>query len=113
MQTYVYCTTRVVGFHNWPNAPFSSEFLKSKHRHEFHIKVIVNVVHNDRDIEFIRLREDVDEMFAGGSPVHNFGSKSCEMIAEDIKSILETKEYKVHSVEVSEDGENGAILVWE
>jgi hypothetical protein len=111
-KTYVYCTTRFVGFHRWPDAPSEVKYLRDNHRHEFHVKVTVQVGHNDRDVEFITLRERVDELFSGGSSIHQFGAKSCEMIAEDIISFVEADgTYKIHSVEVSEDGENGAIVV--
>jgi hypothetical protein len=110
--TYVYCQTRVIGFHSWPNAPDEVKYLRNKHRHEFHIKVTVKVEHNDRDIEFITLRSAVDRMFDGASAEHDFGAKSCEMIAEDIIYFVEADEnYKIYSVEVSEDGENGAIVI--
>ncbi len=110
--TYVYCQTRCIGFHRWPQAPDSVKYLRDVHRHEFYIKVTSSVAHNNRDVEFITLREAVDSMFSGGSSIHNFGEKSCEMIAEDIISFVEADgTYKIYSVEVSEDGENGAIVI--
>lgn len=110
--TYVYCQTRFIGFHRWPSAPDEVKYLRDRHRHEFHVKVTVKVKHDDRDVEFITLRNAVDLMFCGNGSEHELGSKSCEMIAEDIISFVEADgNYKIYSVEVSEDGENGAIVV--
>ncbi len=114
--TYVYCQTRVIGFHKWVNAPEEVKFLRDRHRHEFHIKVTVYVKHDDRDVEFITLKLAVDEYMRPLNPRQlfmDFQGKSCEMIATDLKDALEQiNNYHVHSIEVSEDGENGAIVVW-
>lgn len=108
---YVYCTTRFVALHRWDNAPDSVAFLRNEHRHVFHVKVACPVSHAERDIEFITLKAVVDaaikDMLANWT-----GTASCEQICDGIKNRV-SKKYLVASVEVSEDGENGAVVLYE
>jgi hypothetical protein len=111
---YVYCQTRFIGFHNWPEAPHEVKYLRDKHRHEFHVKATVKVDHSNRDVEFITLRKVLDYYLRPLSDEQtdlNYRSMSCEMIADELIEHLKGKDYNVYSVEVSEDGENGAIVV--
>lgn len=103
----VWTTWSFVGYHKWENAPKEVDFLKNLHRHLFKVKVFVEVSHNDRDVEFFILQKklkaiclDFDKKMMG----------SCEMIAEDIKKTLIKEYLKNVQVEVSEDGESGAIV---
>jgi len=108
--TSVYVTTTFVAFHNWPGAPVKVEFLRHLHRHVFHVRVEVDVSHSDRDVEFFIFKELVD----GLCILHFHGNRligiSCEMIASTLANMLAAEGYTMRSVEVSEDGENGAIL---
>lgn len=111
---YVYCQTRFIGFHRWPDAPEEVKFLRDMHRHEFHVKATVKVKHDNRDVEFITLKDAIDQFMRPLNPrqtVMHYQTKSCEMIAKEIIEGLENASYDVYSVEVSEDGENGAIVV--
>ena len=114
--TYVYCTTQFIGFHQWKDAPDSFAYLRNKHRHVFHVKVVVEVSHVDRDVEFHYLKVKVDD--AIGNQYRKWKEEaSCEEMAVDIGSWLRNNpvlgtSFDVQSVEVSEDGENGAIVVW-
>ena len=127
--TEVFCCFRQVGFHSWPSAPNVYAYLRASHRHEFHVEVRVKVHHSDRYVEFIELKNLAHEVFRGLSEFHpliaempNFGSASCEMLAERlrdaIQALTDPKDariflYRVTEVTVSEDGENGATLRWE
>ena len=113
IKTYVYCKTRFQGLHCWPEAPHSVDYLRNLHRHEFHVMVKC-IVTKDRGIEFITLKEKVDEYIpklAKSWPV----SISCEMMAKSIGDSFKysADDYPVVSVEVSEDGENGAGVTYE
>jgi len=114
MKTYVYVTHRFVAFHRWQNAPEERAYLKHPHRHLFHVKACVNVNPvGDRDVEFHDLLELVKDRCsrfesAGASP----WPFSCESFAEMIGSYLIERGLILKSVEVSEDGENGAIVEW-
>jgi len=87
-------------------------FLASPHRHIFHFRVTISVTHNDRDIEFIQLKRDLENQY--NSSLLEIDYKSCEMLAEDLIDYI-SKKYpgRKISVEVSEDGENGATLHFE
>lgn len=107
----MFATFRVVGFHYWVDAPLECVYLRTTHRHEFHVRVEVSVGHNNRQIEFIALKEAAKKIFISmavlGSFGYDFGQRSCEMMAAELDSKLVVQGYAVRSVEVSEDGENG------
>lgn len=111
IRTEVFCTLQVDGTHNWPGCPFDEvAYLRDPHRHMFHIKAYKEVNHNDRDVEFIILKHQLvdylDHTYYCETPkTHVFGARSCEMIAHEL-----IKQFNLSRCEVSEDGENGAVL---
>ena len=66
------------------------------------------VTHTDRDEEFILMQRRIKKQLRNefGSNILEFGRMSCEDIGE---WLLEQNE-NIYRVEVSEDGENGAIV---
>ena len=118
MKIEVFCRFRQAGFHCWPQAPNEYAYLRDMHRHEFHVFVAVRVNHNDRDVEFIALKRKAENQFLllqgialdeNVSP--NFGNLSCEQLALHLGWALNRKHnYDVTVVQVSEDGENGAVV---
>lgn len=109
--TNVIVRLEVEGLHNWPAArevfPEVS-FLSDPHRHMFHITLKKRVYHDDRDIEFLLFKRDVlaylkERYYLDIQRIHDFGSKSCEMIAKELFN-----EFHCEYVSVFEDGENGA-----
>ena len=105
----IFITFQKEGIHCYPDAPTGVEFLQHPHRHMFHFRVTVQVYHNDRDIEFILFKRELEELYK--ETVLKIDSKSCEMLAEDlIEYIKSNYSGRTISVEVSEDGENGATL---
>ena len=113
MTTKVWCTFRLVGFHNWPEAPDEVSYLQARHRHEFHFKVIALVTHQNRQIEIHTLkRYAIGAMAPWYSKETNgfeFKNNSCEFLA---RWLFESLHFKmglpVTMVSVDEDGENGA-----
>lgn len=105
----VFVTTTVEGFHRWPDAPEEVYYLAHVHRHLFHVRVEWEVGHEEREIEFHTalkwVRSVVQDYFLG-EPV-DFGARSCESIARAFYNVLEVKPARV---EVSEDGECGAVV---
>jgi hypothetical protein len=115
------------GTHAYPAAATDPKladvaFLAYPHRHIFHIKVMMEVFHNERDVEFILFKRDLQRMVNDG----DFNNRSCETIAEELAEQIKEKygkQYvgytvfsKMHRdlvITVSEDGENGAILEFE
>lgn len=104
MKCVVWITTHFQAYHRWIEAPESVAFLKSYHRHLFHVKLGVKVTHGDREVEFFSLKEQLDQYIKRYYEGMNFES-SCEMIAEDLLN-----QFDADFAEVSEDGENGATV---
>lgn len=103
----VFCKTQFEGFHYWDDAPDSEKYLCSIHRHMFHVKVSVQVFHEDREIEFISLKHRIESFF---STFNKQDVGSCEAIATILKVyVSEVFPKRFVEVEVSEDNENGAI----
>jgi hypothetical protein len=90
------------GYHRWPGAQGTRAYLADRHRHRFVFAVTVPVEHHDRDIEFHDLLDWCQDLYPGR---YDFGSWSCERIAEDV-ALRVTAEFGPAWVmaEVSEDG---------
>jgi hypothetical protein len=113
MMQQVTIWTKVVlpGFHQWPQAPAHRSYLADKHRHLFHVTVTVVVDHLDREIEFHDLRDVLT--LAWGAGTVDWGKSSCESIAIALRERLADRyEINASRIEVSEDGESGAIVEW-
>lgn len=97
------------GQHCWPDAPEEVKFLRSPHRHMFHLRARMNVSHGDRELEFILVKRDLQKLVAGWG--FDLRSRSCENMALEIMMYLDDK-YKrgFIEVELNEDGENGAVV---
>lgn len=111
-QINVIATIKVPGVHYWPCAPEELPFLKTPHRHLFWIRVSRSVEGLDREIEILSLQNDImkalDQKFEKSPFGYKFYSLSCEQIGV---SIIEGLSITNGSVEVLEDGENGAIIL--
>jgi len=107
MKKTVIIQTRFEATHCWPNCPHDDvAFLRHPHRHEFWIEVEIEVSHNDRDVEFIKAKRELDSYLAGVYRRKDLGSTSCEELAEKI--LTSGLFWHCQSVTVLEDGENGA-----
>ena len=72
----------------------------------------IAVSHNDRDIEFILFKRELEALYSHN--VLQLDYKSCEMMAEElIGYISQNYPNRNITVEIGEDGENGATLVYE
>lgn len=120
----IFVTFQKEGIHCYPAAPEGVEFLKHPHRHIFHFRVEIAVLHNDRDIEFIMFKRELEYLYDNFADSDRdcdditettleLDYKSCEMMAEELGTYIREK-YPNRSlkIEISEDGENGAILEW-
>jgi hypothetical protein len=113
----IFVTFQKEGIHRYPAAGEDPKladvsFLANPHRHIFHFRVDVDVFHNDRDIEFILFKRELEALYSAATLQVDY--KSCEMLAEDLIDYISTKyPGRKISVEVSEDGENGATLYYE
>lgn len=109
MKKYVKVSTQIEFFHCWPSAPEEVKFLRNPHRHMLHVYVTVGVYHNERDIEFILLKRDVQDLLetADFAITDSCETVACYLIDKLGKKYGTERGYKV---EVYEDGENGAIV---
>jgi hypothetical protein len=110
---FIWVTFQREGIHRFPAAATDANladvaFLANEHRHIFHFNVSIEVLHNDRDIEFIQFKRWLESLYQGTLEL-NF--KSCEMISDDLYQIIAGR-YPGRDIEitVSEDGENGATI---
>lgn len=109
MSMQVFVTTEFEGFHHWPEAPEQVRFLRNVHRHLFKVAVFVDVSHDDRHVEFILLKRTLEDLIAETN-AGDTKTWSCEQWARWIATRLPiVAGVDVVQVEVSEDGENGAI----
>jgi len=120
-------------FHRWPNAPQEHAYLGTRHRHMLHIKASLEVFHDDREIEIIALKRNVEKAFVSmtlgelsqvpGRATHystacnlvEHNEASCESIAFALGQYLLQNFgwHRICTIEVLEDGENGAIWTYQ
>ena len=118
----IWITFRKEGIHCYPAAAtdpalatgdeYDVSFLGTPHRHIFHFRVWIDVLHNDRDIEFIQFKRWLENLYKAG--ILQLDYKSCEMMADDLYAEIAAR-YPDRAVwiEVAEDGENGALIKYE
>ena len=117
-QRGIWVTFRKEGIHKYPQALEDPQladvsFLGYPHRHIFHFRVSISVFHNDRDIEFIQFKRWLEGLYSSENAVLALDYKSCEMIADDLYRQINIKYPGRHvTVDVSEDGENGASIAY-
>lgn len=112
MNKYIYVTFQKEGIHKYPDAPKGVEFLKHPHRHMFHFKVYLEVFHDDRDVEFILFKRELENLY--NTQILELNNKSCEMMADDLAVYIK-EHYPNRSIkiDISEDGENGCWWDWD
>ena len=118
----IWVTFRKEGIHCYPAAAtdpalktgdeYDVSFLGTPHRHIFHFRVWIDVLHNDRDIEFIQFKRWLENLYKDG--ILQLDYKSCEMMADDLYAEIAGR-YPDRAVwiEVAEDGEIGALIKYE
>ena len=119
----IWVTFRKEGIHKYPAAlddpklatgdEYDVSFLGYPHRHIFHFKVGIEVFHDDRDIEFILFKRELEKLYNDDGPM-SLNYQSCEMIARDLAKYIQTKyPNRALSISVAEDNENGCRLTWD
>ena len=115
----IWVTFSKEGIHKYPAAAtdpalatgdeYDVSFLGVPHRHIFHFTVWIEVEHSDRAIEFIQFKRWLENLYKEGTVQLDY--KSCEMMAEDLyEQIASRYPGREIWIEVSEDGENGALI---
>jgi hypothetical protein len=120
----IWITFQKEGIHKYPAAAtdpalatgdqYDVSFLAYPHRHIFHFRVWIDVFHNDRDVEFIQFKRWLEALYNSNQSVLSLDYKSCEMISDDLYlEISQRYPGRAVWIEVSEDGENGALIKYE
>lgn len=118
-QRQIWVTFQKEGIHCYPAAAtdpqlntageYDVSFLANPHRHIFHFRVSIDVIHNNRDIEFIQFKRWLESLY--GNNILQLDFKSCEMMADDLYiQIADRYPGRNVTIEVSEDGENGCSI---
>lgn len=119
---YIYVTFQEEGIHLYPAAAHDPKlktgkwddvsFLGVEHRHIFHFRVELEVMHDDRDVEFIQFKRELQNLYRNN--MMSLDHKSCEMISDELAEYI-TKKYPNRRIriQVAEDGENGSYTVYE
>ena len=117
-KNYIWVSFQKEGIHKYPAALTDPElkeveFLGYPHRHMFHFKIEIEVFHDDRDIEFILFKRELESLYKEEGAM-SLDYKSCEMIARDLAKYIHTKyPGRSLSISVAEDNENGCRLTWD
>jgi hypothetical protein len=102
----------IPGLHCWPDAPNDKFYLRNFHRHMFYITLVKRVLGDNREIEFISLKEDglswFTSTFHWSKGCYDLGERSCEQIG-----LLLMDFFDLDCCKVFEDNENGSILIKE
>jgi len=121
-QRWIWVTFKKEGIHKYPAAledpalatgdEYDVSFLGYPHRHQFHFRVAIKVTHNDRDIEFIQFQRWLENLYK--DDVIQLDYKSCEMMSDDLfDQIVAKYPGRDIRIEISEDGENGALIEYD
>ena len=98
--------------HRYAQAPQEVAYLRNLHRHMFNYEVELEVYHDDRELEFIMVKHDIEAYLANRQ--ENWDERtSCEQMAKCIGQYLQMKHgfERYLSVSVFEDNENGAKII--
>lgn len=107
-KVFVEIRTSFIGFHAWPDAPEDVAFLRTRHRHVFHVRARKEVLFLNRSIEFFTLKNKITRYIHDHYPDGELYNLSCEMFALGLADVFDLAE-----CEVSEDGENSGIVMIE
>ena len=108
MHKFVEVSLSFEGFHKYEDAPDDVAFLRNIHRHIFGVDVMIEVTHNNREIEFFQFQRKISEILKLIDKQH---VGSCEMLAEHIyENVKILYPDRLLSVSVDEDNENRSIV---
>jgi len=109
----IFINTEFHATHSWPECSIEEvRFLQYEHRHTFKVKVSLEVLGTDREVEFFVLKNLVDRIIEKeyGPGLKKLGRTSCEDICDTLLYQIQMSGFENRrvGVEVSEDGEVGA-----
>jgi len=102
--------TQFEAIHKWEDCPIEQVYyLRYPHRHVFHIIMKWKVNHDDRDKEFIFMKQQVNLYIHETFNEKNLGNMSCEQISDALKKVFPA----VCFISVFEDNENGVEVIYD
>jgi hypothetical protein len=114
---YLVINTQFAAVHHWPlcDIEHSQSYLRHPHRHLFFIRMKWQVSHENRELEFIELKNQVDDFLRNKYDTFKkqrystpfVGSTSCEELACILLEAFPNAFY----CRVMEDNENGAEVI--
>lgn len=113
LDSIICVSVTVAGAHHYPESV--RPYLRNSHRHDFRVSVNIGVVDQNRQYEFYDVQDALilalDSIYLKmDATTYNFGTRSCEHIANDLFPVLAEK-FPVESVSVFEDENNGSTVV--
>ena len=130
MKVFALIKTQFQAIHQWSDCEIKEvAFLKHPHHHYFNVTVKIQQFHFNRDVEYIDMQLRLDKFISNhllginiceyrpdiSDVISYMGSKSCEMLAEEILSFVanlfvtkEGLEKRDIMVGVYEDNRHGA-----
>lgn len=99
------------GTHYWKDCPIKEvAFLRDNHHHTFFFELKKSVSHDDRDIELIKWKRDIQDYlnlhyYDANARCLVFGGMSCEMIAKEL-----CQRFGCEEVSVFEDNIVGGVV---
>ena len=115
MKTNIIINTSFPAIHAWPDCSIEEvSFLLFPHRHIFHVVIKIPVSHDNREVEFIKAKMDLDAFIDEMLKNQNLGKMSCEMIINYLftKCHFYTPTPPSY-ICVMEDNENGAEVYFD
>lgn len=118
MKSKIVVRSSFIGLHRYKDAPEPVKFLRDLHRHTFNVEIQISVTDNDRELEFIMVKDRLSIIMSNLQIFNEavaVGCMSCEQMAEYIIGQLQVHygENRFYQCSVFEDGENGAIVCTE
>ena len=112
-QIFIYIKTQTEFIHQYKDAPEEVSYLRYPHRHIAHVKVKIEVFNNDRDIEFIMFKHEIEKNL-NDLRLNELTNCSCEQVANYLLDKIQLSFGINRDVEItiSEDNENGCELVY-
>lgn len=111
----IWVTFQRKGYHRYPEAGTNAEladvsYLAHPHRHLFKFKIWIDVMHDNREIEFHQFLNWIESQI---NDTISMDYKSCEMLSDDIAFLIkQTYPGRSFTIEVSEDGECGVTCTY-
>ena len=112
-RAFIVVQFQLLALHQWKQCDIKEvEFLKHKHSHTFHFKLVFEVNELNREKEFFVEKSAIigylRKQYATtdyASAFLDFNNNSCEMLADELLKV-----FNATRVEVYEDGLDGAIV---